>query len=101
MKKYIHSMFTIDLWQLLCQKMKMDYYQFFFAQFRPIWNNLSSITQNNNVGHFSHSVFITELKFLDKMTFSQKFRILRFTTFLLGQYQGEFSNSTFLAKSHF
>ena len=40
MKTYFHSMFTIDLWQLLCQKMKMDYYWFFsrnFVQFGIIW----------------------------------------------------------------
>ena len=44
----------------------------FSAQFRPIWNNLSSITQNDNVGHFSHLVFITELKFLIKNDFQSK-----------------------------
>ena len=40
MKKYFHSMFTIDLWQLLCQKIKMDYYRFFsrsFIQLGIIW----------------------------------------------------------------
>ena len=28
-KKYFHSMFTIGLWQLLNQKMEMDFYRFF------------------------------------------------------------------------
>ena len=40
MKAYFHNMFTIDLWQLLCQKMKMDYYRFSshnFVQFGIIW----------------------------------------------------------------
>ena len=65
-------MFTIDLWQLLCQKNENGLLSIFFAQFRPIWNNLSSIIKNDNVGHFPHSVFITELEFLIKNDFQSK-----------------------------
>ena len=43
-----------------------------FAQFRPIWNNLSFIDKNDNIGHFSHSVVITELEFLIKNDFQSK-----------------------------
>ena len=54
----------------------------FFAQCRPIWNNLSSITKNDNVGHFSHSVFITELEFLVKNDFQSKMKNLKIYHFL-------------------
>ena len=54
----------------------------FFAQFRPIWNNLSSVTKNDNVGHFSHSVFITELEFLVKNDFQSKMYNLKICHFL-------------------
>ena len=37
-----------------------------------VWNNLSSITKTDNIGYFSHSVFITELGFLVENGFWSK-----------------------------
>ena len=54
----------------------------FFAQFHPVWNNLSSVTKNDSVGHFSHSVFITELEFLVKNDFRSKMENLKIYHFL-------------------
>ena len=47
-------------------KNKNGLFLIFFAQTCLIWNNLTSITKNSHTGHFSHSVFITELEFLIK-----------------------------------
>ena len=37
-----------------------------------VWNNLISITKTDNIGYFSHSVFITELGFLVENGFWSK-----------------------------
>ena len=53
-------------------KNKNGLFLIFFAQTRLIWNNLSSTTENSHIGHFSHTVFITELEFLIKNDFQSK-----------------------------
>ena len=42
-----------------------------------VWNNLSSITKIDNIGYFSHSVFITELGFLLENGFWSKMKNLK------------------------
>ena len=66
-------------WHVYCSfmaifmpKNKNGLFLIFFAQTRLIWNNLSSITKNSHIGHFSHSVFITEFEFLIKNDFQSK-----------------------------
>ena len=45
----------------------MDYYWFFFAQTRMIWNILSAGIKNWHMGYNSYTVFITEYKFTTKI----------------------------------
>ena len=44
----------------------------FFAQIRPIWDNLSSIAKNVIIGDFSHSISITEMELLMKNDFYRR-----------------------------
>ena len=70
---------SIDLWQLLCQKMKMDYYRFFsrnFVQFGIIWVLSPKMTI---LGIFPTQFSSLSWNFWLKMAFGQKCRIWKFT----------------------
>ena len=87
---FLHGLFAISLWQLLCRKTTMDYNQFFsrkFAQFGIIGVLWPKITIFIIVPtQFSSLIWNFSLK----MNSSQKCRIRKFTTLKLDQNEVHF-----------
>ena len=53
-----------------------------FAQFRLVWNNLDVLSKKLRMGHFFHSVFVKEHKFLVRIKKRVKTRIFEIHYFI-------------------